>query len=347
MSDASILRGQKILVTGATGFAGAHLTRALLGEGADARVFVRRPERLAADLAPRVEIAVGDLRDRRAVDAAVAGCGRVYHVAALYRDARGQDKDYWDTNLNGTEHVLAACEAHRIERLVHCSTIGVHGDVSQIPSNEVSPFNPSDAYQRSKLAAEQRVWDWHRRTGIPTTVIRPAGMYGPGDLRFLKLFRSIRGGYFVMLGNGQTLYHSVYIDDVIRGYLLCGTHPAAVGEPFLITGERYVTLNELVELIARVLEVPAPRWRAPVWPFYAAGAVCEAICVPLKINPPIYRRRVGFFTHNRAFTSAKAQRLLGYTPQVNLEEGLRRTAQWYETNGYLRSVNGRVKVTTS
>ena len=337
-------RTERVLVTGANGFAGAHLTRALVREGYRVRAFVRRPKALPADVRGSVEVAVGDLRDRRAIDAAVAGCDMVYHQAGLYRDASGPEQAYWDTNLTGTEHVLAACEAHRIKRLVHCSTIGVHGDVSQVPSSETSPFNPSDAYQRSKLAAEERVWAWHRRTQIPTAVIRPAGMYGPGDMRFLKLFRSIQGGYFVMLGNGQTLYHSVYIDDVIRGYLLCGTQPAAIGEPFLIVGDRYVTLNELVTLIAKVLGVPTPPWRAPVWPFYAAGAVCEAVCVPLKINPPIYRRRVGFFTHNRAFTGAKAQRLLDYTPHVGLEEGLRRTAQWYETSGHLKPANnGRVK----
>ena len=339
--DFSALRGQKVLVTGATCFAGRHLAQALVELGAQVRVFVRRPAALADDLRAKVEVAVGDLRDPRAVDTAVAGCDRVFHVAALYQDASATDRDFWETNVGGVEHLLAACEAHRIKRLVHCSTIGVHGSVSQVPSDETAPLNPSDAYQRSKVAGEERVWAWFRRTGIPTTVIRPAGNYGPGDLRFLKLFRSIQQGYFVMLGRGELFYHHVYIDDLVRGHLLCGTHPAAIGEPFLITGDQYVSLNELVTLIAQVLSVPVPRWRAPVWPFYAAGAVCEAFCVPFGINPPLHRRRVGFFTHNRAFTNAKAKRLLGYAPQVGLIEGLRRTAAWYQGQGYLSATNGR------
>ena len=346
-NDFSMLRGQKVLVTGATCFAGSHLARALVGLGASVRVFVRRPAALHHDLRSGVDVAVGDLRDRRAVDAAVKGCARVFHIAALYRDASATARDFWEVNVGGVEHVLAACEAHRIKRLVHCSTIGVHGSVSHVPSDETSPFNPSDPYQKSKLAGEDRVWTWYRRTGIPTTVIRPAGNYGPGDLRFLKLFRSIQQGYFVMLGRGEVFYHTVYIDDLVRGHLLCATREAAIGEPFLITGDRYVALNELVSLIAQVLEVPVPRWRAPVWPFYAAGAVCEAFCVPFGISPPLHRRRVGFFTHNRAFTSTKAQRLLGYAPQISLTEGLRRTAQWYEARGHLKPVNGRSQVAHS
>jgi len=333
----------RVLVTGANGFAGSHLTRALLEKGYTVRGLVRRPHALPEDLRTRIEIAVGDVRDARAVAQAVEGCQVVYHQAGLYRDSSAPDHAYWDTNVGGTMNVLAACERHRVQRLVHCSTMGVHGSVTQVPSDETSPFNPSDPYQRSKVAGEERVWTWYRRTQIPTTVIRPAGMYGPGDLRFRKLFKSIQGGYFVMLGPGTINFHLVYIEDLIRGYLLLGTRPEAIGEAFLITGDEYVTLNELVLLISRILEVSPPRWRAPVWPFYAAGAVCEAICVPLHIKPPLHRRRVGFFTHNRAFTNAKARRLLGFQPKVDLGEGFSRTAAWYEAQGFLRPVHAHSK----
>lgn len=333
---------RRVLVTGANGLSGSHLARALLQQGHRVRGFMRRPDLLPADLRARLEVADGDLRDAAAVRRAVEGCDTVYHVAALYRDTSATGRAYWDVNVGGTEHVLAACEAHRVQRLVHCSTIGVHGNVTAVPSDETAPFNPSDDYQRSKLEAEQRVWAWFRRTGIPTTVVRPAGIYGPGDLRFLKLFRGIQDGYFVMLGSGTVRFQAVYIDNLLQGYLRCGTEAAAIGEAFIICDERHVALNEFVGLIADTLRVPPPRWRAPVWPFYAAGALCEAVCVPLRMQPPLHRRRVGFFTHNRAFTSAKAQRLLGYRPQVTLADGLRRTAEWYADHGLLRaSWNGQ------
>lgn len=337
------LRGRRVLVTGACGFTGNALVRGLLASGASVRAFVRCVDRFAPDLRGRVDVSQGDIRDPHAVLRAVDGCEIVYHLAAWYRDASASRRDYWEVNVTGTEHVLAACEAHRVKRLIHCSTGGVHGDVQRIPADEATPFNPGDEYQCSKLEAEQRVWAWFRRTGLPTVVVRPAGIIGPGEPRFLKLFRSIRHGYFVMLGSGATLFHSVDVEDLVRGFVLCASRPEAVGEAFCICGDRYVTLNEFVALIADILGVPRPRWGMPVWPVYAAGAVCEAVCVPLRVNPPLHRRRVGFFTHNRAFTSAKAKRLLGYLPQVRFEESLRRTAAWYVAHGHLRPTNGVIR----
>jgi len=333
------LRGRRVLVTGASGFTGGHLVKALVREGARVRALVRHKSAVTDLVASQVELVVGDIRDRQAVEQAVAGCDQVYHLAALYRDAGVATHEYHDVNVTGTEHVLAVCEARHVKRLIYCSTMGVHGDVSKIPSDETAPFHPGDEYQRSKLVAEERVHAWHRRTGIPTAIVRPAGIYGPGDLRFLKLFRGIQRGYFVMLGSGKTWFHPVYVEDLVQGFLLCGTKDTAIGEVFCISSNHPITLNDLAATVAGVLDVARPRWHLPVWPFYAAGAVCEAVCVPLRLNPPLHRRRVGFFTHNRAFTSAKAERLLGYRSSMPLAEGLRLTAQWYQAHGHLQPSN--------
>lgn len=337
------LKGRRVLVTGANGFTGSHLARALLAEGCQVRALVRRPDTLPDDLRDRLEIVSGDVRDAQAVDRAVENREIVFHVAALYRDTAASSRAYWQVNVGGTEQVLAVCERHRVQRLVHCSTVGVHGHVTRIPADETAPIRPTDAYQRSKAAGEERVWAWFKRTGIPTTVVRPAGLYGPGDLRFLKLFTSLQRGRFVMLGSGRLFFHLAYIDNVVQGYLRCATAEAAVGEPFIIADAQPLPLNDLVARVADVVGARAPRWHLPVWPFYAAGAVCEVACVPLGIRPPLHRRRVGFFTHQRAFSIAKAQRVLGYAPTVGLDEGLRRTAAWYQAQGYLRPTNGRVE----
>ncbi len=329
----------RVLVTGASGFAGSRIARALLEEGHAVRALVRSND-AARRLPEGVEPVLGDIRDWRAVEAAVAGCEQVFHLAALYRDAAAPKQAYWDVHVSGTDHVLAACVAHRVKRFIHCSTMGVHGHVRDIPGDERSPFNPGDEYQRTKAIAEEHAWNTSKQHGLPVTVVRPAGIYGPGDLRFLKLFKSIQHGLFVMLGSGETTYHVVYIDDLVRGFLLASRSPEALGEAFIIGGAGYVTLNELVTMIAETLRVRVPRWRLPVWPVYAAGVVCETVCVPLRIPPPLYRRRVDFFTHNRAFRIEKARRLLGYEPQMPLREGLERTAAWYRTQGHL-SHNGR------
>jgi nucleoside-diphosphate-sugar epimerase len=334
------LRGRRVLVTGANGFTGAHLVRALLETGCQVRGLVRRPKAMPEDLRGQVELAAGDVRDAQAVDRAVAGCEIAFHVAALYRDTSASGREYWAVNVGGTEQVLAACERHRVQRLVHCSTVGVHGHVRQVPADETAPIRPTDAYQRSKAAGEARVWAWFRRTGIPTTVVRPAGIYGPGDDRFLKLFQSIQRGRFVMLGSGRLFFHMSYIENLVQGYLRCATEPAAIGEAFIIADAEPVLLNDLVARVAGVVGGRVPRWHLPVGPFYAAGAVCEVLCVPFGLKPPLHRRRVGFFTHERAFSIAKAQRLLGYAPAVSLAEGLQRTAAWYQTHGDLRPTNG-------
>lgn len=331
----STLRGQTVLVTGASGFTGGHLVAALLREGCRVRALVRQTSAVTPLVASQAELVVGDIREAEVVDRAVAGCDQVYHLAALYRDASAPRRAYWDVNVTGTERVLAACAKHRVQRLIHCSTMGVHGHVSTIPSNEASPFNPGDPYQRSKLEAEQRVWAWHRKTQVPTTVLRPLGIYGPGDLRFLKLFRAIQRRYFVMLGSGTIHYHLAYIDDLVDGFLRCGRLKAAVGQAFLIGHERAVTLNELVAVIAGALQVPPPALRMPVWPVYTAGALCEAVCVPLRVRPTLFRRRVDFFTHERAFDISKAKQMLGYAPQVSLADGIRRTVEWYLSQGHL------------
>ena len=105
-----------------------------------------------------------------------------------------------------------------MQKLVHCSTIGVHGDVRKIPADEKTAFNPGDLYQETKLIAEKRVWEFSKETGLPISVIRPISMFGPGDLRMLKLFRMINKGRFIIVGNGNALFQPAYIDDVVKGF---------------------------------------------------------------------------------------------------------------------------------
>jgi nucleoside-diphosphate-sugar epimerase len=167
------------------------------------------------------------------------------------------------------------------------------------------------------------------------SVFRPLGIYGPRDTRFLKLFRGLKHRRFVMIGDGSTLYHMTYIDDLCQGIELCGTRPEALGEVFILGGDHHVTLNELIASVARAVESSGPRMRVPMWPVMAAAHVCEKVFRPLGIEPPLYPRRVEFFSKDRAADISKARRLLGYAPRVNLDEGTRRTARWYAEQNLL------------
>ena len=329
----------KVLVTGATGFTGGHLARHLINHGDEVRALVRPRSRERFDRSPLPGAGViafdGDLMDAASVRRAVDGVDVVYHIAATYREAGQPDSAYRTINVEGTRNILEAAKAANVSRVVHCSTGGVHGHIEHPPANEDAPFNPGDVYQDTKLAAEQLARQFGAANRLDVVVARPIGIYGPGDRRFLTMFRGLARGRFPMIGNGQAFYHLTFIDDLVEGFRLCGTVPGAAGRTYILAGPRFTTLEQLVQLVAKELRVAPPRVHLPVWPFYTAGLLCELVCVPLRIEPPIYRRRVDFYTKSRAFDTIRARTELNYAPKVDLEEGIKRTADWYRREGLL------------
>lgn len=325
-----------ILITGGLGFLGSHLSSRLSASGEAVRIFARPQSRSEASGSPQPqEIAWGGIRDPDAVDQAVRGAEVVIHLVSNFRKGGSDEKDAVGVNVGGTRNVLEACSRHGVRQLIHCSTIGVHGSVLEVPANEETPFNPLDLYQETKLQAEQAVWSHHRATGLPVTVLRPISMFGPGDRRMLKLFRMIQTGRFVMVGDGEALFQPAYIDDVVDGFQLALRNERALGEAFIVGGDEYVPLRDLVALIASELGVRPPRWRLPLRPVLAAADLGERFCVPLGLEPPLHRRRVSFFQNDRAFTIDKARRLLGFQPRMGLREAVRSTISWYRESGWL------------
>ena len=201
-------------------------------------------------------------------------------------------------------------------------------------ANEDAPLKPGDIYQITKLEGEQLARATADRCRIELVIARPSGIYGPGDRRLLKLFRNVLRR-FPILGSGQIYYHLTYIDDLVEGFRLCGESPAAAGRTYILAGGEVTTLNQVMTLIAEVAGVRPPSMHLPVWPFWLAGAACEAICVPLGVEPPLYRRRVDFFTKSRAFDISRARSEIGYAPRVSLRDGVARTLAWYRAHGWL------------
>ena len=325
----------RVLVTGATGFTGGHLARTLAHRGCQVRALVRDPVKAASLRSAGIELAVGDLRDASSLERACADNAVVYHIAAIYREAGVGRDTYRAVNATAVRTVVEVAARSGVRRVVHCSTVGVHGDVERPPADEDAPLRPGDIYQVTKLEGEQLAREAGARTGIEVVIARPTGIYGPGDRRLLKLFRGVARRRFVVLGSGRIYYHLTYVDDLVEGFRLCGEVPGIGGRTYILAGGEVKTLNELVALIARESGVRPPRLRLPVWPFWIAGAACEAACVPLRIEPPLYRRRVDFFTKSRAFDITRARHELGYSPAVGLREGIRRTLEWYRAAGWL------------
>jgi dihydroflavonol-4-reductase len=324
----------RALVTGATGFTGGHLARRLAACGDRVRALVRDVARAEAAL-PGIEVIAGDLTDRASIRRALDGVDVVYNIAALYRVASLPTTAYRAVNATAVGTIIEEAAAAGVPRVVHCSTVGVHGDVEHPPANEEAPFKPGDIYQETKLEGEIIARETAARTGVGVTIVRPTGIYGPGDRRLLKLFRGVARRRFLVLGSGRIWYHLTHVDDLSAGFRLCAVSPQAVGRTYILSGPEVTTLNELLAITAEVAGVAPLRLRLPVWPFWAAGAVCEAMCRPLGIEPPIYRRRVDFFTKSRAFDSTRARTEIGYAPAIGLREGIGRTLAWYRDHGWI------------
>ena len=326
----------KVLVTGANGFTGSYLAKHLIEKGYEVRGLVRENANMDLLKDINIELVYGDLADGSPMDEATNDIDIVFHIAAAYRVEGVPKKYFWDVNFNGTRKMLEAAKRSGVKRFVHCSTVGVQGNIKNPPAKEEDPYGPGDYYQESKVEGEKFALEFFKKEKMPGSIVRPVGIYGPGDMRFLKLFKSIYNGRFRMIGSGNVLYHLTFVEDLAAGIALAGEKEEALGETFTIGGEKYLTLNELVERIAKAFGKPfKKRIKLPFWPVWFGGLLCEIVCKPFGISPPIYRRRVDFFIKDRAFDISKAKKLLGYQPKISLDEGLKRTADWYKEQGLL------------
>ena len=330
------MNNMKIAITGATGFLGSHLTNRLLDDGHEVSILARSEDK-AASLKDRAsKVIIADITDKEAIKKLVQDADIVFHLVSNFRTASGPPESYHSINVEGTKNILSASKDAGVKRFIHCSTIGVHGSCKETPTSETSPFNPGDLYQETKLEAEQLSQDEIKKNGaMEITIIRPCSMYGPGDMRMLKMFKMLSKRTFLMLGPCKENFHAIYIDDIVNGFLLAMNSKEAAGQTFIIGGENYLPLKDYIHTVATAVGAPMPWLKFPYWMFYFLAVICEGICVPLRIEPPLHRRRVRFYKNNRAFSIDKAQKILGFKAKVSLEEGMKRTVAWYKENGYL------------
>jgi len=330
------LNGKEVLVTGATGFTGKVLVAKLLKSGARVRAIARPSSDLSGIEQEKIEWFRGNVYEQELIEKATSGMQYVFHVAAAFRQPGIEDSEYRKVHVDSTKQ-LAECAKNQanFERFVHVSTMGVHGHVEDPPGDENSPYAPGDEYQRTKLEAEQWFREYASENNIPYTIIRPTGIFGPGDRRLLKVFRMVKWPIFPILGNGKCYYHLVHVDDLTDAIILSASHPAALSEAFLVGNAQAIQLEEMARIIATELGKTARVLRIPVTPFFLMADLCEAICKPLGIDPPLYRRRVAFYTKDRWFNTSKIREKLGFTCSLSNEEGIRQTTKWYKQQGWL------------
>ena len=325
-----------ILVTGATGFLGSALVTELVKQGQPIRILARDERKAREQFGDAVTIMRGEITDEAQVQQAVDGATTIYHFAGRLYHPSTPAQLYYRTHVEGTRILLDACQGQsQLQRIVHCSTTGVHGVTGKTPAAEDAPFAPTNPYEATKLEGELLALKAHEEQGLPISVVRPGLVYGPGDLHLLGFFASIKKGRPCLIDGGKALIHPIYIDDMTTAFLLCAESPQAIGHSYNIAGDHPVSFRELATAIARALGKPLPGGDLPLWLANVASDIFALIPGIKGENAPLTRSRVQFLTNSRVYDIGRARTELGFASTVALEEGMRRTADWYYKHEYL------------
>ena len=321
------------LLTGATGFVGSAVARALLARGHAVRALVR-PAGDRRNLAGLdVQLAEGDLTDTASLARAVAGCRYVAHVAADYRIWVPDPEAMLRANVEGTRALMQAAMAAGVERVVYCSSVAALGLTKNgAPADEVTPVSEDSVvgiYKKSKFRAEQAVLALVR-AGLPAVIVNPAAPVGPRDIKPTPTGRMVAdaaaGRMPAYVDTGLCVVH---VDDVAEGHLLA-LERGRIGERYILGGEN-LTLRSLLGLVAEEAGRAAPRVRLPnaaLWPL-ALG--CEAAASLFGIAPLVTRDHLRMARKLMFFSSAKAQSELGFVPRP-ARDAVRDAVAWFRAN---------------
>jgi len=323
------------LVTGATGLLGSHVTDVLLARGERTRVLVRPGSRVDRPDSSNLELCVGDITDQPSLVRAVREVDRIIHCAAR-TGPWGPEVEYRKTNVTALRMLVDAAIAGGVQRFVHVSSITVHGNDLRGAADESAPLRrESNPYSRSKVAGEQLLQDIVQEQRAPVVIVRPGWIYGPRDTASFGRFAAlIEHGRMVVVGSGGNHLPLVYVSDAAEAAVLASHAPkAAVGNAYLIVNDEPVTQWGYLSRIAAELGVPAPRVHIPYRPAVMLGALSETVgrLARRQRPPPVTRYGLQLLGGENRFVISRARQDLGFSPQVNLEEGVRQSVDWYRS----------------
>lgn len=317
-----------VLITGAGGFIGSHLVDSQLAKGHQVVAFDLHLDQLAyAAGQPNLKLVEGDVTNHDMLEQIILGMDVVYHLASAHLDVTLPASYYEKVNVSASQDLVKVAHLAGVKKYVHCSSVGVIGDVENPPANEETELHPTNTYEVTKLKGEQSVLGYSLENEYPVVIARPAWVYGPRCPRTAKLFRSIGKGRFILFGPCTNLRHPIYITDAVEGLELCAQAEHNHSQIVILAGERPVTTRELVTEIAAVVGRKGTFIRLPLWGGLIAGHLAEFMFGIIRKPPPVSRRTLDFFSKNNAYDITRARKLLMFNPQVDLTTGLQLTKQ--------------------
>jgi nucleoside-diphosphate-sugar epimerase len=325
-----------VVVTGASGFLGGAVARALSHRGERVRAFARTTSDTRSLREAGIEIVFGNVATTSGLAEAFAGAHVVVHAAGMLGRAGAADSDYDRIHVDGTVNVVRAARLAGVARVVHISSPGLLGAIARSApdADEDARPNPTNAYERSKARAEAAVHADAREHGERVVIVRPEFVYGPTDRHVLRFVQTIKRRRFFYIGGGNALCHPTYVDDAVSGLLAAIDH-GELGRTYHLAGPRPISIRELAETFARACGVSPSFASLPERPLRLAVRLLEPLANRLHVTLPLGTSAIDFFTFDRHFSWERAKTELGFQPAVDLVEGATRTVRWYESEGLL------------
>jgi nucleoside-diphosphate-sugar epimerase len=321
----------KVLVTGATGLLGGHLLKELQQRGEEIRALVLPVENADNLLKQGIEVVRGDITDACTLEPAVKNIELVFHLAGMMGVWRPL-ADYRLVNVNGSENLYKAAQKAGVRHFVHTSSHTVYGLGHARFLTENDPLRPDpDPYSLTKAEGDRLMRRLLLTSDVETVILRPGTFFGPGDrLHFGRVAQKMKDGKGVIIGRGDNALPFCYVTDIVQGFLLAAYHEKAPGNVYNITNDRPLTQQEMFDAIADAVGGVRPTRHLPYLPVYYGAIVAEKVVAPAtRTKPLVTQLGAMMFGSDNKHSVEKARRELGFEPKVNLREGIKRAAEWF------------------
>jgi nucleoside-diphosphate-sugar epimerase len=328
----------KVLITGATGLLGSHLIKELQDRGESIRALVLPVENAEKLQAQGVEVVRGDITDASSLAPAVKDVDLIFHLAGMMGVWR-PFADYRLVNVNGSENLYKAAQAAKVRRFVHTSSHTVYGLGHGRFMTENDPLRPDpDPYSLTKAEGDRMMRRLMLDSDVETVILRPGTFFGPGDrLHFGRMAQKVKDGKGLIIGKGNNALPFCYVTDVVDGFLLGAYHKNAPGNVYNITNDRPLSQLDMFNAIADAVDGKRPTLHLPYLPIYYGSIVAERVVARATRTKPIVTQLGALmFGSDNKHSVGKARRELGFEPKVELRDGIKLAAEWFNAGGMLQ-----------